>query len=98
MLRVARDSEIRSKQRIDHSKGHAQQVTCSTSELVPVDAGGSYHAKRWSAISANAQSLHVAASAENLPQQAQTIESVSGHTYICKRISLTLLVKRLILW
>src|SRR6266571_4791546 len=33
-----------------------------------------------------------------LPQQAQTIESVSGHTYIRKRISLTFLVKKLILW
>ena len=33
-----------------------------------------------------------------LPQQAQTIESISGHTYIRKRISLTLFVKRLILW
>ena len=35
---------------------------------------------------------------ETLPQQAQTIESISGHTYIRKRISLTLFVKRLILW
>ena len=33
-----------------------------------------------------------------LPQQAQTIESVSGHTYIRKRISLTFFVKKLILW
>ena len=33
-----------------------------------------------------------------LPQQAQTIDSISGHTYIRKRISLTLFVKRLILW
>ena len=33
-----------------------------------------------------------------LPQQAQTIESISGHTYIRKRISLTLFIKRLILW
>ena len=33
-----------------------------------------------------------------LPQQAQTIESISGHTYICKRISLTFFVKKLILW
>ena len=32
-----------------------------------------------------------------LPQQTQTIESISGHTYIRKRISLTLFVKRLIL-
>ena len=36
--------------------------------------------------------------AQTLPQQAQTIESISGHTYIRKRISLTLFVKRLILW
>ena len=34
----------------------------------------------------------------SLPQQAQTIESISGHTYIRKRILLTLFVKRLILW
>ena len=34
----------------------------------------------------------------DLPQQAQTIESISGYTYIRKQISLTLLVKRLILW
>src|SRR6266705_4658 len=34
----------------------------------------------------------------DLPQQAQTIESVSGHTYIRKRISLTFFVKKLILW
>jgi hypothetical protein len=33
----------------------------------------------------------------SLPQQAQTIESVSGHTYIRKRISLTFFVKKLIL-
>ena len=33
-----------------------------------------------------------------LPQQAQTIESISGHTYIRKRISLTFFVKKLILW
>ena len=33
-----------------------------------------------------------------LPQQAQTIESISGHIYIRKRISLTLFIKRLILW
>ena len=38
------------------------------------------------------------AEVRQLPQQAQTIESISGHTYIRKRISLTLLVKRLILW
>ena len=31
-----------------------------------------------------------------LPQQAQTIESISGHTYIRKRISLTFLVKKLL--
>jgi len=35
---------------------------------------------------------------ETLPQQAQTIESISGHTYIRKRISLTSFVKKLILW
>ena len=35
---------------------------------------------------------------EPLPQQAQTIESISGHTYIRKRISLTFFVKKLILW
>jgi hypothetical protein len=35
---------------------------------------------------------------DRLPQQAQTIESVSGHTYIRKRISLTFFVKKLILW
>ena len=34
----------------------------------------------------------------SLPQQAQTIESISGHTYIRKRISLTFFVKKLILW
>jgi len=34
----------------------------------------------------------------HLPQQAQTIESISGHTYIRKRISLTFFVKKLILW
>jgi len=34
----------------------------------------------------------------DLPQQAQTIESISGHTYIRKRISLTFFVKKLILW
>jgi hypothetical protein len=28
----------------------------------------------------------------------QTIESISGHTYIRKRISLTFFVKKLILW
>ena len=33
-----------------------------------------------------------------LPQQAQTIESISGHTYIRKQISLTFFVKKLILW
>ena len=33
-----------------------------------------------------------------LPQQAQTIESISGLTYIRKRISLTFFVKKLILW
>src|ERR1700722_14167861 len=33
-----------------------------------------------------------------LPQKAQTIESISGHTYIRKRISLTFFVKKLILW
>ena len=33
-----------------------------------------------------------------LPQQAQTIELISGHTYIRKRISLTFFVKKLILW
>jgi hypothetical protein len=33
-----------------------------------------------------------------LPQQAQTIESISGHTYIRKRISLTFFIKKLILW
>jgi len=33
-----------------------------------------------------------------LPQQAQTVESISGHTYIRKRISLTFFVKKLILW
>ena len=32
-----------------------------------------------------------------LPQQAQAIESISGHTYIRKRISLTFSVKKLIL-
>ena len=32
-----------------------------------------------------------------LPQQTHTIESVSGHTYIRKRISLTFFVKKLIL-
>jgi len=36
--------------------------------------------------------------ASDLPQQAQTIESISGHTYIRKRISLTFFVKKLILW
>jgi hypothetical protein len=35
---------------------------------------------------------------QKLPQQAQTIESISGHTYIRKRISLTFFVKKLILW
>ena len=34
----------------------------------------------------------------SLPQQAQTMESISGHTYTRKRILLTLFVKRLILW
>ena len=34
----------------------------------------------------------------HLPQQAQTVESISGHTYIRKRISLTFFVKKLILW
>ena len=34
----------------------------------------------------------------NLPQQAQTIESISGHTYIRKRISLTFFVKKLFLY
>jgi len=34
----------------------------------------------------------------DLPQQAQTVESISGHTYIRKRISLTFFVKKLILW
>ena len=33
-----------------------------------------------------------------LPQQAQTVESISGLTYIRKRISLTFFVKKLILW
>ena len=33
-----------------------------------------------------------------LPQQSQTIESISGHTYIRKRISLNFFVKKLILW
>ena len=33
-----------------------------------------------------------------LPQQAQTIELISGLTYIRKRISLTFFVKKLILW
>ena len=33
-----------------------------------------------------------------LPQQAQTVELISGHTYIRKRISLTFFVKKLILW
>ena len=33
-----------------------------------------------------------------LPQQVQTIESISGLTYIRKRISLTFFVKKLILW
>jgi len=33
----------------------------------------------------------------NLPQQAQTQELISGHTYIRKRISLTFFVKKLIL-
>jgi hypothetical protein len=33
-----------------------------------------------------------------LPQQAQTIKSISGHMYIRKRISLTFFVKKLILW
>jgi hypothetical protein len=32
-----------------------------------------------------------------LPQQAQTVESISGLTYIRKRISLTFFVKKLIL-
>ena len=36
--------------------------------------------------------------AKTLPQQAQTIELISRHTYIRKRISLTLFIKRLILW
>jgi len=39
-----------------------------------------------------------AATEPPLPQQAQTIESISGHTYIRKRISLTFFVKKLILW
>ena len=34
----------------------------------------------------------------DLPQQAQTIELISGHTYIRKRISLTFFIKKLILW
>jgi hypothetical protein len=43
--------------------------------------------------------LEKSAEAERgLPQQAQTIESISGHTYIRKRISLTFFVKKLILW
>ena len=33
-----------------------------------------------------------------LPQKAQTIESISGHTYIRKRVSLTFFIKKLILW
>ena len=33
-----------------------------------------------------------------LPQQGQTVESISGRTYIRKRISLTFFVKKLILW
>jgi hypothetical protein len=37
-------------------------------------------------------------SGEALPQQAQTVESISGHTYIRKRISLTFFIKKLILW
>jgi len=37
-------------------------------------------------------------SASSLPQQTQTVESISGHTYIRKRISLTFFVKKLILW
>ena len=38
------------------------------------------------------------ATAAELPQQAQTIESISGHTYIRKQILLTFFVKKLILW
>ena len=33
-----------------------------------------------------------------LPQQSQTVESISGHPYIRTRISLTFFVKKLILW
>src|ERR1700733_3467968 len=42
--------------------------------------------------------FRIAKSRLSLPQQAQTIESISGHTYIRKRISLTFFVKKLILW
>jgi len=43
------------------------------------------------------QALRRARSWFPLPQQAQTIESISGHTYIRKRISLNFFVKKLIL-
>ena len=36
--------------------------------------------------------------ARQVGQRAQTIESISGHTYIRKRISLTFFVIKLILW
>jgi hypothetical protein len=64
-------------------RAHHCTVMCTTS----------FHPPRKNIIS-----LRYTSSPPTLPQQAQTIESISGHTYIRKRISLTFFVKKLILW
>jgi len=65
---------------------------------IPSISAACPHVPRHGAVFIGYRRINVPINSDSLPQQAQTIESISGHTYIRKRISLTFFVKKLILW